>query len=184
MLGDRREAFYDSLLDELGPHYANYDELSMRVGLDLTFTCDVIQQLTSVQFACYGLSKSTFNILMLLRHGPPDGMQLHELGELLLVSRANVTGLMDHLEQKELVTRTVAETDRRARCAKITTGGVALLEKLVPAHNKTVSLLLQEMSAEEKRTLRKLLKRVRESLAVGGQMCKAAVPAKIKSEKD
>lgn len=184
MLGDRREAYYDSLLTRIGPRYANYEALSIRVALDLIFTGDILQQTVSCEFARYGLSRSTYNILMLLHHGPSAGMQLHDLGELLLVSRANITGLIDHLEQKELVTRSVDQADRRARFARITASGQALLETLIPAHNRTVQLLLQEMTSAEKQMLVKLLKKMRLSLAAAREACAAKLPARMKTNKD
>jgi MarR family 2-MHQ and catechol resistance regulon transcriptional repressor len=109
---------------------------------------------------------------------------LHDLGELLLVSRANITGLIDHLEQKELVTRSVDLADRRARFAKITPSGQALLEQLIPAHNETVQLLLQEMTGDEKQMLIKLLKKARLSLAANRANCSAKLPARMKTNKD
>ena len=184
MLGDRREAFYDCLLEEVGPFYANYDSLAMRAGLGVIFTCDILLQLLSGQFGHFGLSRSTFNILMLLRHGPPMGMELHDLGELLLVSRANITGLIDHLEHRKYVTRTVNETDRRARFARITPTGEALLDRLVPEHNLTVKLLLQDLSEKDKRLLLELLKKMRESLVAGQEKCRANVLTEIKIDRD
>ncbi len=184
MLGDRREAFYDCLLDEFGPLYADYDPLSMRLGLSVIFTCDILQQLLSGKFAEYGLSRSTFNILMLLRHGPAIGMQLHELGELLLVSRANITGLIDHLEQREFVTRTVDAADRRVRFARITSSGEALLDKLIPTHNRSVRSLLQDMTEDDKRMLLNLLKKMRGSLVAGQEQCRTGIPTEINSKKD
>jgi MarR family transcriptional regulator, 2-MHQ and catechol-resistance regulon repressor len=165
VLGDRREAFYGSLLaKEYGARY-DVEAASLRIALDLTFTCDIFHQLTACHLSGFGLSRSTFNILMLLHHGPPDGMQLHELGELLLVSRANITGLIDHLEQKKLVTRVIDRTDRRARFATITAAGSKLIEEISPKHEQTVESLLQDVSVEEKRILLGLLRKVRESLA-------------------
>ena len=168
MLGDRREAYYSSVLEDAGPRYPYYDRLSLRVGLDVAFTCDILQMLLSAQFAKYGLSRSTFNVLMILRHGPvEEGMQLHDLGKLLLISRANITGLIDHLEQKNFVTRTVDRADRRFRFARITSDGETLLDKLVPAHHQNMQALLREMTASEKQSLVELLKKMRESLAAG-----------------
>ncbi len=167
MLGDRREAFYSSFLEEVGPLYAHYDFLSMRVGLDVAFTCDIMQTLLSTEFASYGLSRSTFNILVLLRHGPLEGVQLHDLGELLLVSKANITGLIDHLEQKNFVKRTIDSADRRVRFARITSEGEALLNTVIPAHQQFVRSLLRELEEDEKRLLVKLLKKMRESLSAG-----------------
>ena len=95
---DRRESHYHEYLKEVGPRYAGFDRLSVQVSLSLLYTYDVFHQLVSRYMGEFRLSKSTLNILMLLRHAPAAGMQLHDLGELLLVSRANITGLIDHLE--------------------------------------------------------------------------------------
>jgi len=113
----------------------------------------------------YGLSKSTFNLLMLLRHGSPEGMQLHDLGELLLVSRANITGLIDHLERNGWVERVVDPQDRRARLASITPKAQALLDEFIPVHNRTLQRLLGGLTKAEKQTLGRLLKKKRSSVA-------------------
>jgi MarR family 2-MHQ and catechol resistance regulon transcriptional repressor len=113
----------------------------------------------------YGLSKSSLNILMLLRHGSDEGMQLHDLGELLLVSRANITGLMDHLEDKGYVKRLVDPQDRRARHARITQKGEALLDEFMPVHYRNLKGLLRGLSEDERETLVGLLKKVRTSMS-------------------
>jgi hypothetical protein len=94
---DRKEGYYLERLRRHGPSYPDFDFPASKLVLNLVFTYDLLHQCTAKYMAEYGLSKSTFNILMLLRHGPPEGMQLHDLGELLLVSRANITGLISHL---------------------------------------------------------------------------------------
>ena len=91
--------------------------------LDLALTYDALHQILARYMADFGLSKSTYNILMLLRNGPKEGMQLHDLGEMLIVSRANITGLIDSLEERGWVRRLVDETDRRVRYAQITRHG-------------------------------------------------------------
>jgi MarR family 2-MHQ and catechol resistance regulon transcriptional repressor len=138
---------------------------SAEIALSLIHTCDVFQQMVSRYMAEYGLSKSTLNILTILRHGPEEGMQLHDLGELLLVSRANITGLIDHLEGKELVKRVVDSHDRRARLAKITKKGEALLDEFMPIHFRNLRNLLEGLSGDEKTALAQLLKAVRVSVA-------------------
>ncbi len=59
-------------------------------------------------------------------------MLLHDLGEVLLMTRANVTGLIDHLEEKGLVKRVIDSSDRRARFARITKKGEGLLDEVAP----------------------------------------------------
>ena len=65
-----------------GGHYRWFRFSFDRVHAKSAFTYIVLHQASSRYMADYGLSKSSFNILVLLRHGPAEGMQLHELGEI------------------------------------------------------------------------------------------------------
>jgi MarR family transcriptional regulator, 2-MHQ and catechol-resistance regulon repressor len=166
---DRREAFYHECVRRAGPRYAGFDRPSVEVVLNFLYTYDQLHQTVSRYMAEYGLSKSSLNILMLLRHGSDEGMQLHDLGELLLVSRANITGLMDHLEDKGYVKRLVDPQDRRARHARITPKGEALLDEFMPVHYRNLKGLLHDLSGEERETLVGLLKKVRLSMSAHGE---------------
>jgi MarR family 2-MHQ and catechol resistance regulon transcriptional repressor len=91
-------------------------------------------------------------------------MQLHDLGELLLVSRANITGLIDHLEGKGYATRVVDSADRRVRFARITRKGQDLLDSFMPLHYRSIRRLFQDLSSQEKETLVQLLRKTRASI--------------------
>jgi len=162
---DRREAFYHECVRRAGPRYAGFDRPSVELVLNFLYTYDQLHQIVSRYMTEYGLSKSSLNILMLLRHGSDEGMQLHDLGELLLVSRANITGLIDHLEDKGYVKRLVDPQDRRARHARITQKGEALLDEFMPVHYRNLKGLLRGLSEDERETLVGLLKKVRTSMS-------------------
>jgi MarR family 2-MHQ and catechol resistance regulon transcriptional repressor len=161
---DRRETYYRDRLRDAGPRYESFDLPSAELVLSLLYTYDLLLQSLGRLMAEYGLSKSTLNILMLLRHGPGEGMQLHDLGELLLVSRANITGLIDHLEEKGFVKRVVDVQDHRARYARITKKAEALLDEFMPVHYRKMKTLLQDLPAGDKETLIQLLQKVRISI--------------------
>ncbi|HEX3684094.1 MAG TPA: MarR family transcriptional regulator [Bryobacteraceae bacterium] len=161
---DRRESFYHQRLRQAGPGYANFDLASTELSLELIYTCEMLHQMTARYFAEFGLSRSSLNVLMILRHCGAGGMQLHELGELLLVSRANITGIVDHLEEKGYVKREVDASDRRARCARITKKAAALLDEFIPVHYRNINLLFQELTNVEKERLQGLLRKTRASL--------------------
>ncbi len=173
MLEDRRETYYHNRVREAGPRYEGFDLPSVEMTLSFLYTYDLLQQILGRWMSEYGLSKSTVNILMLLRHGPGEGMQLHELGELLLVSRANITGLIDHLEEKGYVKRVVDAQDRRARYARITRKAEDLLDEFMPVHYRSLKLLLQDVSSEEKLLLLHLLKKTRDSVKAHVAECEA-----------
>lgn len=164
VIEDRREAYYYERIREAGPKYEGFDLLSTETAVNLLYTSDVFNQVLWRYLAEYGLSRSTFNVLMLLRHGPTQGMQLHDIGELLLVSKANITGLINHLEQKGYVKRVIDRKDRRARLATITSKGSALLDEFVPLHYRNIKRLFQHVTDQEKQTLLRLLRKTRASL--------------------
>ena len=165
MPGDRREDFYCDSLRGSAALYGGFDLLSAETALNVHCTYDILHQQLARRMSEVGLSKSTANILLVLRHGPPEGMQLHDLGELLLVSKASITGLIDHLEKKGYVKRIIDAQDRRARYARITPKAEALLDKFMPTHYENIRILLQDLSNKEKQALVDLLRKARLSLA-------------------
>jgi len=164
VVADRRETYYYDRVREAGPRYESFDLPSAELTVNFLHTYDLFLQRLGRTMSQYGLSKSMLNILMLLRHGPADGMQLHELGELLLVSRANITGLINHLEAKGYVNRVIDEHDRRARYARVTRKAETLLDEFMPVHYRRIRALLGGLSEEEKQTLIRLLLKVRKSI--------------------
>lgn len=177
---DRRESFYHERVSEAGPRYKNFDLLSTQAMLNLIYTYDVLHQASARYMAHFGLSKSSLNILLLLRHGPEEGMQLHDLGELLLVSRANITGLIDSLQEKGWVERVVDTVDRRVRYARITRKAETLLDEFMPVHYSHVNSLLRDLSSEEKETLAALLKKARRSMTRNGAVgCRETAPSHL-----
>ncbi len=179
MLTDHREGYYLERIREFGPRYSGFDPGNVETVLSLALTYDVLHQCVSKYMAYYGLSKSTFNVLMLLRHGPPEGMQLHDLGAMLLVSRANVTGLISLLEEKGYVTREVDEHDRRARYAKVTRKAEILLDEFTPVHHDNINGLMNELSTTEKAELVGLLTKVRRSIRENASVCERHAEAKL-----
>jgi MarR family 2-MHQ and catechol resistance regulon transcriptional repressor len=163
---DRREGFYEESVRELAETIPQFDAEFAELSLNLALTYDVQHSFLSKNMGRFGLAKSSFNVLMLLRHGPQEGMQLSEIGELLITSRANITGIIDHLEEKGYVTRAVDYHDRRARLARITRGGESLIEKAIPHHSRQCYLLMKHLTRAERQTLLALLKKVRRSPAL------------------
>ncbi|HVM00283.1 MAG TPA: MarR family transcriptional regulator [Egibacteraceae bacterium] len=108
-----------------------------------------------------GLSPSAFNVLMALRNTPGRTLEPCQLSERLLVSRPSITGLLDTLEGKGLVTRRPHEHDRRRVIVSLTPAGNALLERHLPAHYAELNALFEELSDDDLATLVSLLRRLR-----------------------
>ena len=161
---DKRERYYRERVRHHGRRYRAFHRPSVELLLNLLYTYDVTASHFARRIGRHGLSISAFNALMILNQGDRKGCPLHELGELLLVSRANITGLVDSLARKGLVERAGDEGDRRVRIARITKAGEALLDSILPDHYAEVREVSGGLSNKERAALRDLLTKLRYSV--------------------
>lgn len=166
MRTDRREQLYDDLLRRTTFERSLAEQESLLVSVNLALTYDIQQSFLWRPLNVRGLARSSFNVMAILRFAFPEGIQLSDLGDLLITSRANVTGLVDHLEQKGYVRRIVDTRDRRARLAKLTKKGETLVDEILPAHMTRSTAFFSHLTLDEMRQLTKLLKKVRQSPAL------------------
>lgn len=110
------------------------------------------------------LSPGRLNVLMALNAAPDKAMALSEIGEYLVVTRPNVTGLIDGLVADGLVKRVDHPEDRRMVLAQLTPAGREFMRKFVPFHHRVVCDVMSGMTRQEKRQLVTLLDKVRAGL--------------------
>jgi DNA-binding MarR family transcriptional regulator len=108
-------------------------------------------------------SMPRFDLLANLEHD--DGQTLAALSRRMLVTAGNLTGLVDRAERDGVVERRPDPSDRRLSRVFLTPKGRELVEAILPVHAAHVSELLSALEATERRDLRRLLGRLRESLA-------------------
>jgi DNA-binding MarR family transcriptional regulator len=121
--------------------------------LNLYYTSVCIKKHASEFFAPYGLTDVQFNLMMMLKHhGGQDGLIQARLSEMMLVNRANITGLIDRLEKAGFVRRTAAE-DRRYNMIQLTQKGRKLLDKADPAYGKEVQKVMGILNKTELKKL-------------------------------
>jgi MarR family 2-MHQ and catechol resistance regulon transcriptional repressor len=109
------------------------------------------------------LTSAQLNTLLVLRAAGPEGLLMGEIGRKLVVTKANVTGLVDRLERQGLVARAGGD-DRRATVVHLTEAGVELLDRTIPRHAERLAELTGNLTDEEKRTLVRLLSKLRREL--------------------
>src|SRR5258708_5027606 len=95
-----------------------------RASLQLLRTADTIWNASRVFFERWEISPSQFNVLNLL-HSESEGLSQIELSRQLIMHRSNVTGLVDRLEKRGLVSRKEFAPDRRAYRVVLTAQGNA-----------------------------------------------------------
>ena len=112
-----------------------------------------------------GLTPAQFDIIATL--GNTAGMSCRELGEKTLITKGTMTGVLDRLEQKGLLTRHDSPDDGRSWITKLTGKGQALFEKIFPAHMARLAPLFASFSDTELNAMRQQLNRLRNALASG-----------------
>ncbi|WP_394846605.1 MarR family transcriptional regulator [Pendulispora brunnea] len=93
-----------------------------------------------------------------------DGQTLAALSRRLLVTAGNLTGLVDRAERDGVVVRRADPNDRRLSRVFLTRKGRELLAELMPLHAAHVGELLSALDPAERREMRRLLGKLRESL--------------------
>jgi|SRR5579883_3119468 len=163
-LCDKREQYYSERVRAIADHFPDVPASSMAVVLYLFYAYDNVHTRLNQRLSKFGLSSAAFNVLMIVKHYDTEGCPLHEIGDLLLVSRANVTGVVDSLETNGYVQRVPDPHDRRVRLARITKAGRDILESYLPLHYEQIRDELRGLTEEEKRDLTRLLKKLSASI--------------------
>lgn len=106
----------------------------------------------------FGLSASQFGVLETLAARGPVHQQ--ELAEALGRSKAQMTAIIDALEERELVRRERHATDRRFISVYLTEAGHVMLADASPARTDAVVSLMRELSGEQKTRLTRLCRKL------------------------
>jgi len=127
-------------------------------------TWDAVEDVFAMHFARYGLSWPKFNALMELYLTGGGGLTQSELSTKMLVSRANITGLIERLEREELVFREGDPSDKRVLRVYLTDKARRLMDAFLPIHNNFIDKAMSSLSGQEKETLVSLLEKLRNGL--------------------
>lgn len=106
-----------------------------------------------------GLTPSQFDVIATL--GGTNGMSMGEVAETTLVTKGTLTGIIDRLEQKELVRREVPEGNRRSFTVVLTPAGEAVYQEIFPAHIAYLKQRFERLESSELELLRGLLQKLR-----------------------
>jgi len=109
----------------------------------------------------HGLPLTSYEVLMYLSDADGGRMRMNELADKAVLSRSNLTRLVDRLEQAGLVERQRSEDDRRGAFAVLTAEGKAMRKRMWPVYQAAIRALFEDQISEaEAATMGKALRRV------------------------
>ncbi len=120
----------------------------MRVG-------DRLWRASDERFSRWGLTDNHYNVLRIL-NGARQPLPQTEIGRQMLSTRANVTKLIDALEEKGFAQR-VACADRRVRHVVLTDAGAEFLAVTLDEVIGSAQATMKPLTREEQKTIFRLL---------------------------
>lgn len=111
-------------------------------------------------FRSLDLSEHSFHVLCLLVASEAGKASPSELSDLVGTSRANMTRILEQLEQDGWISRTTAERDGRRQVVSITAKGRRKVDDAVPRIADPIRRAFCDLTEEELATLGRLLRKV------------------------
>lgn len=142
--------------------FADYDAVNLL--LTLKRTAHEFNAFTESYCEVVGLSPGRLSVLMVLNSDRDRAIPLSEIGDRLVVTRANITGLIDGLAREGLVRRVDHPDDRRMVLAQLTDKGRKFMTWFAPQHHGKIKSFLGRLSRSEKRSMVALLDKLRSHL--------------------
>jgi len=136
-------------------------ELEQCVNFVLTKAQNAVQQLFKAELAPYGVTPGQYAVLKCL--WDENGQTAKQLSERLYLDGSTVTGILDRMENKSLITRQPDPKDRRAVRVMLTEQGRALAEPVNAAIERANQKALERLNPQESALLKKLLEELNHS---------------------
>lgn len=165
MPGERAEDSVDRLLASWGKTRPDLDLSPVAVVARLNRLTRTINAELETTFSEHGLNAAEFYSLVTLRRlDEPEGVSQRRLMRALNLSSGTISTRVDRLVERGLVTRVVDPTDRRNSLVALTPEGIALFERVTPAHITTENRLLAGLAPAQRDQLVDLLRTLLVSL--------------------
>lgn len=129
--------------------------------MNILRTADVLRRYFDTLLEPYGLTGQQYNVLRLLRGATPEGLPTMEIAGRMMDKTPGITGLIDRLEQKNLIERRRCDVDRRCVYCAITKEGLALLAELDGPVDEADEQVMAGVSNKEAQELVRMLRAIR-----------------------
>lgn len=110
-------------------------------------------------FSQHNLSSGRFTLMILLNKFT-EGLMPSELANMVGVTQATISGLINSLEKAEIVQRTTHEKDGRSYVIKLTEKGRATTQQILPEYQTRINNFWKEFPGDEKNTVNGIFERL------------------------
>lgn len=142
---------------------ANQD-LEVRLWLRMLICVSLMEQEIRARLrTTFGITIARFEVLAQL-YRVETGLAMKELSACLMVSKGNVTGLIDRMQDAGLIERRRDPTDGRAQIVSLTAKGRKLFDTMRPLHNQWFRDMMRGLARRDMKLLHDLLQALKVNL--------------------
>jgi MarR family 2-MHQ and catechol resistance regulon transcriptional repressor len=133
---------------------------------ELVRTYQAFDTFSAQHIRTLGLTTSQFDVIATL--GNTQGMTCREVGEKTLMVKGTLTGVLDRLERKKLITRSENPKDKRSVLIHLTPSGEKLFARVFPAHLEYLKPAFESLGKGKLAELQQILGDLRQTLEKRG----------------
>ena len=101
---------------------------ALRLYRSLITTMEVLRSQKGTLLKAHGLSETQYELLVILKYGPQDGLSCSHIAQHMICHDPDVTRILDRLEKRGMVARRRDPADRRIVVTRVLPTGLALLD--------------------------------------------------------
>ena len=144
--------------------YSQAPEPFLRTLRALAETYDQVFRTSDRHIESLGLTPAQFDVIATL--GDTPGMTCKQLGEGTLITKGTLTGVLDRLEERGLISRSRGERDSRQVYVKLTPEGEKVFQSTFQPHVDYLARHFAPMGLDRQAQLTELLRELQRSFAL------------------
>lgn len=133
-------------------------DAALKLWVVLSRAHEAVAELAKLDIERGELSLTEFAVLEALYH--KGDLSAGDVSQRVLLQSGSLTYVIDKLVARGLLSRRACETDRRRTYLRLTSPGSALMRRIWPGHAAVIELATSGLTAAEKRTVTRLLKKL------------------------
>lgn len=153
-----------AFLQEIAKTQPDIDPSACDLFLDILRTGESVSSIEAGYLATHKITPGRFAVMLLLGIEESVVRKPSELAELIGVTRATMTGLLDTLERDDYVGRTLDPDDRRSMRVVSTPRCRELLQKVLPGYFQIVGAVPATLTDEERAEFKRLTAKIQAGL--------------------
>jgi DNA-binding MarR family transcriptional regulator len=142
------------------------NKINNKAILEIIRTANALTKAGDKFFSQFNVTSAQYNALVVLNVSE-EKINQRELGTKLVVSRSDITGIVDRLEKSGYVKRVPHPKDRRIKLLSITEKGKKLINKVEDKYFKRLEEIVSNLTLKDKKKLIEINGKINKGLGNG-----------------